>query len=87
MSDLISRQAAIDALEKSKEIYFDRQVIIGAMKGIVRSLPSAQPEEASMILCASKDGVRLWYQCSACGEPVNVDDNYCCNCGRRFING
>ena len=45
MSDLISRQAAIDALEKSKEIYFDRQVIIGAMKGIVRSLPSAQPDK------------------------------------------
>lgn len=50
-------------------------------------LPSAQPEEASMILGASKDGVRLWYQCSACGEPVNADDNYCCNCGRKFING
>ena len=45
MSDTISRQAAIDALEKSKEIYFDRQVIIDLMKDIVRNLPSAQPEQ------------------------------------------
>lgn len=44
MSDTISRQAAIDALEKSKEIYFDRQVIIDLMKDIVRNLPSAQPK-------------------------------------------
>ena len=43
--DTISRKAALDALEKSKKIYFDRQVIIGAMKGIVKSLPSAQPDE------------------------------------------
>ena len=54
----------------------------------LKSLPSAQPVEASMILGTSKDGVRLWYQCSACGEPVaDADDNYCRNCGRKFING
>lgn len=44
MSDLIDRQEALDALERSKKTYFDRQVIIGAMKDIVRNLPSAQPE-------------------------------------------
>lgn len=54
----------------------------------LEALPSAQPVEASMILGTSKDGVRLWYQCSACGEPVaDADDNYCHNCGRKFING
>ena len=44
VNDCISRKAALDALEKSKEIYFDRQVIIGVMKDIVRNLPSAQPD-------------------------------------------
>ena len=42
MSDLISRQAAIDALEQAKEQYFDRRVIIGKMQDVVSNLPSAQ---------------------------------------------
>ena len=45
MSDLISRQAAIDAMEESKRIYVDRRVIIGKMQDIVSNLPSAQPEQ------------------------------------------
>lgn len=53
----------------------------------LEKLSSAEPEEASVILGTSKDGVRLWYKCSVCGEPANADDNYCCNCGRKFING
>ena len=42
MSDLISRQAAIDAMEQAKEQYFDRRVIIGKMQDVVSNLPSAQ---------------------------------------------
>lgn len=42
--DLISRHAAIDALEKSKKQYFDRRVIIGKMQDIVNNLPSAQSD-------------------------------------------
>ena len=45
MNDLVSRQAAIDAMEKSKKQYFDRRVIIGKMQDIVNNLPSAQPEQ------------------------------------------
>lgn len=45
MNDLISRQAAIDALEESKSIYVDRRVIIGKMQDIVSNLPSAQSDE------------------------------------------
>ena len=44
MNDLISRQAAIDALEQAKEQYFDRRVIIEKMQDVVSNLPSAQPE-------------------------------------------
>ena len=43
-NDLISRQAAIEAMEESKRIYVDRRVIIGKMQDIVSNLPSAQPE-------------------------------------------
>ena len=44
MNDLISRQAAIDAMEQAKEQYFDRRVIIGKMQDVVSNLPSAQSE-------------------------------------------
>ena len=44
MDDLISRKAAIDAMEQAKEQYFDRKVIIGKMQDIVNNLPSAQLE-------------------------------------------
>ena len=44
MSDLIDRQAAIDALEQAKEQYFDRRVIIGKMQDVVSNLPSAQSD-------------------------------------------
>jgi hypothetical protein len=98
-TDLISRQAAIDAIGKvSDELYenikkgatFPQWQWFDGMaqaQSILENLPSAQPEEASVILGVSKDGVRLWYKCSVCGEPANADDNYCCNCGRKFING
>ena len=41
MSDTISRQAAIDALEQAKEPYFDRRVIIGKMQDVVSNLSSS----------------------------------------------
>ena len=53
MSDTISRQAAIDALEQAKEQYFDRRVIIGKMQDVVSNLPSAQPEQ-QWILCSER---------------------------------
>ncbi len=85
MGDLISRQAALDAVN----IADDNGQILTVLDilDVLKALPPVQPEEASMILGQSKDGVRLWYQCSACGEPSNADDNYCCNCGRKFRNG
>lgn len=88
--DAIDRQAAIDALERSKKIYFDRQVIIGAMKDIVRNLPSAQPE---IIRCRE---CRFWYtgdgynhengaQCALTHMWVSPGD-YCSYAKRRQVN-
>ena len=60
--DLISRQAAIDALEQAKEQYFDRRVIIGKMQDVVSNLPSAQPEQ-QWIPCSERlpeDGATVW---------------------------
>lgn len=85
MSDLISRSWLLGVFELVPwDTEKDRNRAIHHVRELA---PSAQPEEASVILGTSKDGVRLWYKCSVCGEPANADDNYCCNCGRKFING
>ena len=89
MNDLISRQAAIDALEQAKEQYFDRRVIIGKMQDVVSNLPSAQPEriKGHWVEIASSNHT---YKCSVCGRLLvnitdgknNVAKNYpYCHCG------
>ena len=89
MSDLIDRQAAIDAMEQAKEQYFDRKVIIGKMQDIVNNLPSAQPEriKGHWVEIASSNHT---YKCSVCGRLLvnitdgknNVAKNYpYCHCG------
>ena len=96
MNDLISRQAAIDALEQAKEQYFDRRVIIGKMQDVVSNLPSAQPERKKGTWIIKDNPGTGWYRvtCSECGEDVTstapcigfypnakVTWNYCPNCG------
>ena len=75
MNDLISRQATIDALEKSKGTYVDRHVIIGKMQDIVNNLPSAEPEQHSM---------RGWI-CPVCGRGLSPLMMVCpCNNGKEW---
>ena len=45
-----------------------------------------QPETAKRIIGKSRDGMTFWHQCDMCNEPVDVQDNYCCGCGRRLVN-
>lgn len=78
--DLISRQAALDALGKDPMGGLNYESILG-------SLPSAQPETAKRIVGKSRDGMTLWYQCDMCNEPVDAKDNYCRGCGRRLTDG
>ena len=61
MDDLISRKAAIDAMEQAKKQYFDRVVIIGKMQDIVNNLPSAQPEWNELMVI-----------CDNCGHAIHV---------------
>jgi len=84
MNDLISRQAAIDALEQAKEQYFDRRVIIGKMQDVVSNLPSAQPE---IIRC--KNCIYYRQEIDMCDEPHSTahnivhEDDYCSRAERK----
>lgn len=110
MDDLISRQAAIDALWKALYEYEDKtekqfqesddldvgdwilhRIFVQNMSDIDRqtilNLPSVQPERdtAHRVIGKSKGGVTLWTECDHCGEPIDQHDNFCRNCGRRFV--
>lgn len=94
MDDLISRQAVFNTVTEYRdqlcEIFGDENELIRVVdivKHRLIALPSIQPERevARMVIGKSKGGVTLWSECNKCGEPVDPDDNFCRNCGRRFV--
>ena len=79
--DLISRQAAVDAMEQAKEQYFDRRVIIGKMQNVVSNLPSAQPER-TCVNCGRTVNNGGWYADGGTRCPIEEHyalpkDGYC----------
>ena len=97
--DLISRQAAIDAMEQAKEQYFDRRVIIGKMQNVVSNLPSAQsqphwiscserlPEKGNEVLvCYDYKGHRFVLTGTLYGDGkfYGYDDEYLTPEGRKY---
>ena len=85
MDDLISRQAAIDALIEG---FFPKRGIDAAICAI-EDLPSAERqgkwvnEKYRWI-----KSISMWwsaaYECSVCGEAGIKDWHYCPNCGARM---
>ena len=89
MSDLISRQAAIDTARDWYE-----WLICGSFKGLekrLRALPPAQPERKTGKWIDGRrmkfDGTFYWFrQCDQCGYERNdcdteKDSNFCPDCG------
>ena len=83
MSDLISRQAAIDAI--NSHFGFNTEEEYGsAVQEVINGLPPAQPErkKGKWINRSLNILYPEWarYTCSVCGEHSNRYD-YCPNCG------
>jgi len=80
-SDLISRQAAIDALTKTSGIRGD------ALKALY-DLPPVTPQQKTgyWIPQGNYDewGNENSYKCSECGDVDSYPDNYCHNCGTKM---
>ena len=100
MSDLISRQAAIDEIDEwikafrengHKESAADACLI---QDGIIQ-LPAAQPQRMRGRWVEVTDGTRIWKVCDQCGEkPLwnewrtdRCESNFCPNCGARMDGG
>lgn len=83
MSDLISRQSAIDAIRGADGVvhYWSKQ---NAIK-VLEELPSAQPEIGHWISGRDEDGWHTWLICSKCGaKETNLKAKYCPMCGRKM---
>lgn len=85
MDDVISRQAAVDALHRwfadigfEEDRWWNSTHVLAAIK----SVPSAQPERKKGYWKRLDD---CEYRCSECGKIIFADDpnerNYCCCCG------
>lgn len=86
MKDLISRQAAIKAIDDLPNCYngysdtYDKAYIIG----VLEELPPAEPKKGKWIYHEPLDV----FECSVCGrQMVRNIFNYCPWCGARMENG
>ena len=50
----------------------------------INNIPPAQPETATVTIGRTKGNVTMWYECDACGEPIDQNDCYCRKCGRKL---
>ena len=86
MSDLISRQAAIDFIkEHSYPVRYDNTSIeqgmtITGIEEALKEVPSIQPKQKTgRWVCLDDD--ELAYGCSACRSVSLLESKYCPNCG------
>lgn len=96
MSDLISRQAAIDAIDKifpadPMRNDYTQGITCGAAlaEEYIKQLPSAQPQRKSGKWIKHIDNLfpaESTLECNVCHheQPITIDDNFCPNCGTRM---
>ena len=89
-SDYISRQAAIEAVEKCQQYKVSKEdyaVDFAEVKTELMMLPTADVREnvrATKVISggsANSKGTTLWFICSECKMPVDITDNFCKHCG------
>lgn len=85
-TDCISREQAIEIIEDYPHGDWNVDTM-SDMVGKIKQLPPIQPkrETATVSVGMSKGGVTMWYECEACGEPVDQGDTFCSGCGRELI--
>lgn len=83
MNDLISRQAAIDAIRA----FYDEYIVYDNRKSIedlISELPTIDPVKHGKWI-AKRDGWNGGYVvCSECGTDNGIDSKFCPNCGARM---
>lgn len=95
MSDLIDRQAAIDAIHREFDevCVWDEsgQTTANEVENILYEVPSAEPEQKKGKWIEDETGYGYW-TCSVCGfvteaSAANILYHYCPNCGAEMTRG
>ena len=90
MSDLIEKQAIIDALLAKMDTIDDKpEVVLGlaVAAGMIKDMPSVTPAEkvGYWIYDRTRDlDGECKYECSECGMGSDVDYAYCMRCGCKM---
>lgn len=92
MSDLISRQVAIDSLTEIimnlKNVYGDMGSAVNGARECIKSLPSVEPEQKKGEWKPDESGNAYWI-CSVCGFAseafgANILYYFCPSCGAKM---
>lgn len=89
-TDCISRQAAIEALDKRFDsIPIEQTTEILLLRKDLRDLPTAEPQRIKGKWALQSDDYYEYYECDQCGIAVGIDDirNFCPNCGADMRGG
>lgn len=85
MSDLISRQEAIDLLTEIimnlKNVYGDMGSAVNGARECIKSLSSVEPERTAKV---DRDAIFPVTVCGICHSVVDYPDKYCSDCGAKL---
>ena len=73
-------ECAIKALSEPLQ---PREVLVA--QAVLPQPAEPKRETATVSVGVSKGGITMWYECDACGEPVDQGDTFCSGCGRKLI--
>ena len=84
MSDLISRQAAVEAVQ---DVDTRETVNVSEAVKAINALPSAEKTGRPLIR-GSSNGLNgtMYLVCDQCDTPIDPYDKYCRKCGARMVN-
>ena len=86
-TDLVSRQAMLDGIDKLIKIHFDRTVVLYKARKVAEDLPSVQPERRTAYWTKDIVGSVVCSNCGGIREDNRIGHTQWCNCCGCFMRG